>query len=108
MPSTSQHIQQTSTKIRVCPTVPEQAGLSSCGGPLEGAIERVPRDSQTSAVSGSVRSNSDVAGSVPARNTCFAPVSSHHDMTAGLWVSLFTGRGVLDKHAYAWEEHADL
>ena len=63
--------------------------------------ERVPRDSQTSAVSDSVRSNSNFAGSVPARNTCFAPVAARHDMTACLCVSLFIGRGVLDEHAYA-------
>ena len=62
--------------------------------------ERVPRDFQTSTLSGSVRSTSDFAVSVPARNTCLAPVAAHHDMTACLCVSLFIGRGVLDEHAF--------
>ena len=61
--------------------------------------ERVPRDSQTSALSGSVRSASHFAGSVPARIKCLAPVAAHHDMTVCLCVSLYTGRGVLDEHA---------
>ena len=34
---------------------------------------------RTSALSVSVRSTSDFAGSAPARNTCFAPVAAHHD-----------------------------
>ena len=82
MPSTSQHIQQTGTKIGLCP--------------WRVLSERVPKDSQTS---GSVRSTSDFASSVPARNTCLAQVTAHHDMTACLCVSLFIGRGVLDEHA---------
>ena len=106
MPSTSQHIPQTGTKICLLPSVPEQAGLSGCGG-SQVLSERVPRDSQTSAVSDSVRSDSDFACSVPARNTCFAPVAARHGMTACLCVSLFIGRGVLDEHAYAGDEHAD-
>ena len=44
---------------------------------VEGVSERVPRDSQTSALSGSVRSTSDFAVSVPARIKCLAqPYSS--------------------------------
>ena len=61
--------------------------------------ERVPRDSQTPALSCSVRSTSDFAGTVPAKNTCSAPVAAHNHMTACLCVSLFIGRGVLDENA---------
>ena len=78
MPRTSQHIPQTATKIGLFPS---------------------PRDSQTSALSASVRSTSDFAVSDPARIKCMAQVAAHHDMVACLCVSLFIGRGVLDEHA---------
>ena len=61
--------------------------VSVRGATVEGAIS-----TQTSALSGSVRSTSDFASTVPARNTCLAPVAAHHDMTAAcLCVSLFIG-----------------
>ena len=71
----------------------------ACVHPWRVLSERVPRDSQTSALTCSVRSTSDFTCSVPARNTYMAPVAAHHDMTACLCVSLFIGRGVLDEHA---------
>ena len=71
----------------------------ACVHPWRVLSERVPRDSQTSALTCSVRSTSDFTCSVPARNTCMAPVAAHHDMTACLCVSLFISRGVLDEHA---------
>ena len=82
MPSTSQHITQTSTKMGLCLSI------------WRVMSERVPRDSQTSALSCSVRSTSDFAWtSVPARNTWLAPVAAHHEMTACLCISLFIACG---------------
>ena len=78
-----------------CPAHPSishrPAQRLACFRPWRVLSERVPRDSQTSALSGSVRSTSDFACTVPARNTCLAPVAAHHDMTAYLCVSLFIG-----------------
>ena len=86
-----------------CPAHPSishrQAQRLACVHPWRVLSERVPKGSQTSALSGSVRSTSDFAVSVPARNICLAPVSAHHDTTACLCVSLFIACGVLDEHA---------
>ena len=63
---------------------------------VEGAIRT---STETLSDVRSVLLSEDVAGSVPARNVCFAPVAAHDDMTACLCVSLFIGRGALDEHA---------
>ena len=84
-----------------CPAHPRishrPAQRLACVHPWRVLSERVPRDSQTSVLSCSVRSTSDFPGWVPARNTCLEPVAAH-DKTACLCVSLFIGRGVLDEH----------
>ena len=71
----------------------------ACVHPWGVLSQRVPNDFQTSALPGSMRSTSEFAGSVPAINTCLAPVALHHDTTACLCVSLFIDCGVLDEHA---------
>ena len=80
----------------------------ACFHPWRVLSERVPRDSQTSALSGSVRSTSDFAGTVPARNTCLAalaPVAAHHDMTACLCVSLFIGSICVRSNLSCWKRN---